>query len=125
MTKAGLPCPLVMAGVRPISIILWGKKMATISAEEILVRLRELKPQILQRFRAKEIQLFGSSVRREQDPGSDIDILVDFEDGADLFDLTGLAIFLENEFQQKVDVVSKRALREELQESILNEAVAI
>jgi hypothetical protein len=99
--------------------------MAAISAEEILVRLRELKPQILQRFRAKEIQLFGSSVRREQDPGSDIDILVDFEDGADLFDLTGLAIFLENEFQQKVDVVSKRALREELQESILNEAVAI
>ena len=99
--------------------------MATISAEEILVRLRELKPQILQRFRAKEIQLFGSSVRREQDPGSDIDILVDFEDGADLFDLTGLAIFLENEFQQKVDVVSKRALREELQESILDEAVAI
>ena len=99
--------------------------MATISAEEILVRLRELKPQILQRFRAKEIQLFGSSVRREQDPGSDIDILVDFEDVADLFDLTGFAIFLENEFQQKVDVVSKRALREELQESILNEAVAI
>ena len=99
--------------------------MATISAEEILVKLRELKPQILQRFRAKEIQLFGSSVRREQDPGSDIDILVDFEDAADLFDLTGLAIFLENEFQQKVDVVSKRALREELQESILNEAVAI
>lgn len=99
--------------------------MATISAEEILVRLRELKPQILQRFRAKEIQLFGSSVRREQDPGSDIDILVDFEDGADLFDLTGLAIFLENELQQKVDVVPKRALREELQESILNEAVAI
>lgn len=99
--------------------------MATISAEEILVRLRELKPQILQRFRAREIQLFGSSVRREQDPGSDIDILVDFEDVADLFDLTGLAIFLENEFQQKVDVVPKRALREELQESILNEAVAI
>ncbi len=99
--------------------------MATISAEEILVRLRELKPQILQRFRAKEIQLFGSSVRREQDPGSDIDILVDFEDVADLFDLTGLAIFLENEFQQKVDVVPKGALREELQESILNEAVAI
>ncbi len=99
--------------------------MATISAEEILVRLRELKPQILQRFRAKEIQLFGSSVRREQDPGSDIDILVDFEDVADLFDLAGLAIFLETEFQQKVDVVSKRALREELQEAILNEAVTI
>ncbi len=99
--------------------------MATMSAEEILVRLRELKPQIFHKFRAKEIQLFGSSVRKEPTSGSDIDILVDFEDGADLFDLTGLAIFLEDELQRKVDVVPKRALREELQESILNEAVAV
>ena len=99
--------------------------MTTITAEEILVRLRELKPQIFQKFRAKEIQLFGSNVRKEQNAESDIDILVDFEDDADLFDLTGLGIFLENEFQQKVDVVPKQALREELQESILNEAIAI
>jgi hypothetical protein len=99
--------------------------MANITTDEILVRLRELKPQIFQKFRAKEIQLFGSNVRREQNSGSDIDILVDFEDDADLFDLTGLAIFLEDEFQQKVDVVPKQALREELQESILNEAIAI
>ena len=99
--------------------------MATMTTEEILVRLRELKPQVLQKFRAKEIQLFGSNVRREQNAESDIDILVDFEDEADLFDLTGLAIFLEDELQQKVDVVPKRALREELQESILNEAIAV
>lgn len=99
--------------------------MATKSAEEILIRLRELKPQIIQKFRAKEIQLFGSNVRREQNPESDIDLLVDFEDGADLFHLTGLAIFLEDEFQRKVDVVPKRALKEELQESILNEAVTV
>ncbi|MBW2065259.1 MAG: nucleotidyltransferase family protein [Deltaproteobacteria bacterium] len=95
------------------------------TTEEILVRLRTLKPQMLQKFRAKEIQLFGSSVRREQGAKSDIDILVDFEDEADLFDLTGLAIFLEDELRQKVDVVPKRALREELQESILNEAIAV
>jgi predicted nucleotidyltransferase len=95
------------------------------STEDLLIRLRELKPQILRKFRAKEIQLFGSNVRGEQSPGSDIDILVDFEEGADLFDLTGLAIFLEDELRRKVDVVPKRALREELQESILNEAVAV
>jgi len=99
--------------------------MASMTTEEILVRLRTLKPQMLQKFRAKEIQLFGSSVRREQGAKSDIDILVDFEDEADLFDLTGLAIFLEDELRQKVDVVPKRALREELQESILNEAIAV
>ena len=79
--------------------------MATMSTEEILKRLRELKPQIIQTFRAKEIQLFGSNARREQNPESDIDVHVDFEDGADLFHLTGLAIFLEDELQRKVDVV--------------------
>ena len=99
--------------------------MAAMSTDDLLIRLRELKPQILRKFRAKGIQLFGSNIRGEQGPGSDIDILVDFEEGADLFDLTGLAIFLENELQRKVDVVPKRALREELQESILNEAVAV
>ena len=99
--------------------------MVIISTEEILKRLRELKPQIIQTYRAKEIQLFGSNVRREQNPESDIDVLVDFEDGADLFHLTGLAIFLEDELQRKVDVVPKRALRQELRESILNEAVTV
>ena len=99
--------------------------MATMTTEEILMRLRALKPQILQRFKAKEIQLLGSSVRREQSAASDIDILVDFEEGADLFDLTGMAEFLEDELQQKIDVIPKRALRKELQESILNEAIAV
>ena len=99
--------------------------MVAMSAEAILVRLRELKPQIVQKFRAKEIQLFGSNVRREQNPASDIDILVEFQEGADLFDLTGLAIFLEKELQRKVDLVPKRALREELQESVLKEAVLV
>jgi hypothetical protein len=50
---------------------------------------------------------------------------VDFEDEADLFDLTGMANFLEKELQQKVDVVPKRALREELHKTVLNEAIAV
>jgi|SaaInl8_200m_RNA_FD_contig_81_537292_length_2121_multi_3_in_0_out_0_5 uncharacterized protein len=98
--------------------------MATIT-EEIFRQLRELKPQIFQKFRAKEIQLFGSSVRGEQNDESDIDILVDFESEADLFDFTGMAIFLEDKFRQKIDIVPKRSLREELRESILNGAVPV
>jgi predicted nucleotidyltransferase len=39
------------------------KKMATMTTENILMRLRALKPEILQKFRAKEIQLFGSNIR--------------------------------------------------------------
>jgi len=36
------------------------------------------------------------------------DLLVDFEDGADLFDLIGLSLYLEEALHQKVDVVPKR-----------------
>lgn len=93
--------------------------------ENILVKIRELKPQIRERYRVKEVELFGSTIRGEETGSSDIDILVEFDEGADLFDMTGLAAFLEEELGRKVDVVPKRALREELRESIFREAVPI
>jgi uncharacterized protein len=99
--------------------------MPRVVAETLLKRLRELKPHLKERYKAKQIQLFGSFIRGEQKGSSDIDILVDFEEGADLFDLIGLGIFLEEELQRKVDVVPQQALRIELQESILREAVSI
>jgi predicted nucleotidyltransferase len=102
-----------------------GEQMSTRSTQELLVIMRELKPKIMKRYKAKVIELFGSIVRGEQSETSDIDILVDFEEGADLFDLTGLAIFLEEELGRKVDVVPKRALREELRQSVLREAMPV
>jgi predicted nucleotidyltransferase len=102
-----------------------GEQMSTRSTQELLVIMRELKPKIMKRYKAKEIELFGSIVRGEQSETSDIDILVDFEEGADLFDLTGLAIFLEEKLGRKVDVVPKRALREELRQSVLREAMPL
>jgi uncharacterized protein len=99
--------------------------MRMMGIEDLLARLREVKPRMMARYRAKEIGLFGSFVRGEQVPGSDIDVLVDFEEGADLFDLTGLALYLEEQLQRKVDVVPKRALREELRESVLREVVVV
>ena len=91
----------------------------------LLAKLRDLKPYVTTSYKAKEICLFGSFVRGEQGVDSDIDVLVEFEEGADLFDLMGLALYLEEQLQRKVDVVSKRVLREELRESVLREAVAV
>jgi len=73
----------------------------------------------------REIALFGSFVRGEQDGASDIDVLVDFEEGADLFDLVGLALFLEEELQREVDVVPKRALRAEFRETVFKEVMPV
>lgn len=69
--------------------------------------------------------MFGSFIRGEQSDVSDIDILVDFEEGADLFDLVGLSLLLEERLQRKVDVVSKNALREELREQVLKEVATL
>jgi len=54
-----------------------------------------------------------------------LDIIVRFEDGATLFDLAGLSIFLRKKLNVKVDVVSDRAIREKLKDKILKEAILI
>ena len=99
--------------------------MSSANVEELLARLRALKPELTARYKVQEMALFGSFVRGEQDEASDIDVLVDFEEGADLFDLVELALFLEEQLQREVDVVSRQALRTELRDSVLQEAVPL
>ena len=94
-------------------------------SESVLAKLRGLKPRAAALFKVKELGMFGSFARGEQNDDSDIDVLVEFEEGADLFDLLGLTLYLEEELQRKVDVVSKRALREELRGAVLREVVAV
>jgi predicted nucleotidyltransferase len=93
--------------------------------EEILKMLAELKPELQSRYKVKEIGVFGSFVRGEQGEASDVDILAEFGEDADLFDLVGLSLFLEEKLHCKVDVVSKRALRPEIRDSVLREIAAI
>jgi len=95
------------------------------NAEDIVTKLRELRPIIATRYKAREIGLFGSFVRGEQTATSDIDVLAEFDEGADLFDLIGLTLYLEEMLQHPVDVVPKRAIRAELQETILREVIAV
>ncbi len=93
--------------------------------ERLVERLRELKPEAESRYKVKEMELFGSFVRGEQSMSSDVDILVEFEETADLFDMVGLMLFLEENLGRKVDVVPKRALREEFRGSVLREAIRV
>ena len=95
------------------------------NAKDIVTKLKELKPTIAARYKVREISLFGSFVRGEQEASSDIDLLAEFEDNADLFDLIGLALYLEEIFQRQVDVVPKQALRAELRESVLQQVVTV
>ncbi len=88
---------------------------------EILKILKRLKEKIKRKYKLKEIGVFGSYIKEEQKETSDIDILVDFKEGADLFDLIGLALFLEGKLNKKIDIVPKKALRKEIRETVLKE----
>lgn len=87
--------------------------------------LREKLPYVTERYHVERLALFGSWARNEASEKSDIDILVDFSPGADLLDLSGLKIYLEDLFGRTVDVVPKRAIREELKAAILADATYI
>jgi len=65
--------------------------------------------------------LFGSIVRGDRTEQSDIDILVDFEDGRTLLDLVGLQLELEDKFKVKVDIVTYDSLHPLLREAVLME----
>lgn len=93
--------------------------------EEIITLLKEERPDLIKRYHITRIGIFGSVIRDEAVAGSDIDILVDFDDEASLLDHSGLKIYLERLFKQSVDVVPERGIRTELKSSILSEVVYV
>jgi len=92
---------------------------------EIQQILTEYMPEIREKFKVKSIGIFGSHVRDKQKKGSDIDVLVEFSEPIGLFKFMDLEEYLENIFQAKVDLVSKKALKPYIGENILSEVVYI
>jgi uncharacterized protein len=89
------------------------------SREEVLEILGTLSGELQRSFKVKRIGLFGSFARQEQTETSDIDLLVDFLDDADLFDLVELKYYLEDTFGSPVDIVPERSLRDELRQTVM------
>jgi len=64
--------------------------MSSIIVQNILQRLSQLKAEVRLKYKAELKGLFGSYVKGTQHKNSDVDILVDFLSGADLFDFIAL-----------------------------------
>lgn len=92
---------------------------------EIQNTIIKTKDAIRRRYRAEIKGIFGSYARGDFHADSDLDLLVDFDEGANLFDLVGLQQFLEEKLGCKVNLVSQRSLREELRTSVLDEMITI
>ncbi|MFA4902942.1 MAG: nucleotidyltransferase family protein [Desulfobaccales bacterium] len=96
--------------------------MATIKTkQDILMILRQNQVR-LKALGVSRIGLFGSFVRGEQHPDSDIDLLVEFEVGKKTFDaFMELSFFLEDILQRKVEVITAESLSPYLGPHILKE----
>ena len=93
--------------------------------DEVILPNREKILQIAEQYGARQVRVFGSVARRQDDAGSDIDFLVDMEPGRSLLDLGGLLVDLEKLLNSKVDVVTERGLKERIRDRVLNEAVLL
>lgn len=79
----------------------------------------------LRGFKVSSLFLFGSVVRGEAGPGSDVDILVEFNHDArvGLFEFVRLQAFLSEILGCHVDLVTSDALHPMLKDKIMREIV--
>jgi len=96
-----------------------------VSRETVLATLAKLKNELLEEYGVKEIGLFGSFVRAEARPDSDIDVLVEFARPIGFFKFLELEELLAKRLGHKVDLVSKKALKPHIGASILEEVVTV
>ncbi len=77
----------------------------------------------LVRFKVKSLAIFGSVARDEARPDSDIDLLVEFSAPVGIFEFIDLKEFLESILKVKVDLATEPALKKQLKDQILKEAI--
>ena len=99
------------------------QETASLRREGLLALLRG-RAQDLQRFRVRSLDLFGSLARDEGHPGSDVDLLVEF-DGAAFDQFMDLKFFLEDLLARRVDLVTRAALKPRMRPVVEREAVRV
>ncbi|HYG62738.1 MAG TPA: nucleotidyltransferase family protein [Thermoanaerobaculia bacterium] len=93
--------------------------------DQHLVKLRQHMPELEKRFRVRSLGVFGSYVHRQQKPGSDLDLLVSFEELPSLFGFLALENYLSDLLGLKVDLVMADALKPRIGARILREVVPV
>jgi len=95
------------------------------SLDEIKEIIKKHKKELKREYGVKKIGVFGSFVRGEAKGESDIDILVEFEKPIGFFKFLELEEYLSDLIGEKVDLVSKKALKPHIGRYILEEVVMV
>jgi predicted nucleotidyltransferase len=97
----------------------------TINLKEIEDKIKCSKPTLKEKFKVKDIGIFGSYTRGEQTENSDLDVLVEFGERVGFFKFLELEEYLEELLNLKIDLVSRKALKPRIGQNILKEVVMI
>lgn len=89
---------------------------------QLLQDRREEILEIARRNGARSIRVFGSASRGDGREDSDIDFLVELEEGRSLLDHSRLILELEELLMRKVHVVTPKSLHRTMQDSVLADA---
>jgi len=98
--------------------------MDKIRIEKIKQIINQHRQELEERFKVKRIAIFGSYVRGEQTPQSDIDILVEFKEPVG-FLFIHLADFLEEILETKVDLLTSEAIKPNRRRYIMKELIYV
>ena len=96
-----------------------------LTREEALRILREHQAELVERFGVRELALFGSTVRNEARPDSDVDLLVRMDIKGDWKRSFDLQFFLEELLSRPVDLVVNDSLRRSYRSTVQAEAVVV
>lgn len=88
-------------------------------------KLRDQLPRLSEQYDLASLELFGSYVRGEQHPDSDLDVLVRFHRAPSLFQLIELESELGDLLGIRVDLVLRDALKPCIGRRILAEATPV
>ncbi|MEM9538848.1 MAG: nucleotidyltransferase family protein [Cyanobacteria bacterium P01_E01_bin.42] len=92
--------------------------------ETILSALSD-RQETIDSFGVHSLALFGSTARNEATEQSDLDFLVEFEGMATFDRYMDLKFFLEDLFNKPVDLVTKRSLKPQIRQTVLEEAIDV
>jgi len=95
------------------------------NSNETLKILRQHKSELIKRYDVNHLSLFGSTARNQARADSDIDILVGFNGAATSSRYFGLQFYLEDLLEHSIDLVTEKALRNELRPYIEKEAIRV
>lgn len=95
------------------------------SISSIIKNKREDIMNIAQKYGAKNVRVFGSMARSEEDMDSDLDIIVEMESGSSLLDIIAIKQDIEELLGRKVDVVTEASISPYIRDAVLKEAVSL